>query len=97
MAHEASWSVNVHRAGELAQAIWAGDQDKLWELAPCRCCCDEHTFSNCPARVWGGCKSGLEPGVDDGREAQEWQQFYEREHGMSRETFYGLDRPTDLW
>jgi hypothetical protein len=28
----------------LEQAMWGGELDALWELAPCRCCCGEHTF-----------------------------------------------------
>ncbi len=43
-------------ARELEAAIWSGDTYRLHELAPCHCCCEEHTFSDCPARAWYGCR-----------------------------------------
>lgn len=46
----------MKRAPELTAAIWAGDHDRCWELAPCHCCCAEHTFETCPARAWEGCR-----------------------------------------
>lgn len=41
---------------ELDKALWEGDVDKLDELAPCGCCCSEHTSSGCRARLWGACR-----------------------------------------
>jgi hypothetical protein len=41
------------RDAELLQrieaAMWDSDTALLDELAPCRCCCHEHTFEDCPA------------------------------------------------
>ena len=81
---------------QLADAMWAGDLDKLQELAPCDCCCGEHTFPNCEARLWGGCRSGMPYGwgpEDDHRELVSWQRHYERFHGMSESAFYGYEEP----
>ena len=68
----------------LVAAVWAGDTDALHRLAPCRCCCYEHTFGNCLARAWSGCRgSGNEP-VD----YNAWAAFYKRTRGMSRAEFF---------
>jgi hypothetical protein len=56
---------------DVERAIWEGDLDKLQELAPCGCCCGEHYFRHCQARVWGGCR-----GNHDDVEEAEWQRFY---------------------
>ena len=50
-------------ARDLARAVeaamHAGDTDLLHALAPCQCCCDEHTYGEaCPAWSWGGCRGG---------------------------------------
>lgn len=71
---------------ELEDAIWAGDIDKLQELAPCRCCCAEHTFSSCLARLWGGCRGGF--GSED-EQPEAWFEFYAATRGMTREEFFG--------
>ena len=44
------------------RAMWAGDVGLLSELAPCRCCCHEHTFEDCVARLWNGCRGGCAGG-----------------------------------
>jgi len=68
-------------------AMWAGDTDTLWEIAACRCCCDEHTFgSGCPAYAWGGCRG---QGTMTREEEESWVTHYERFHGMARDQFYG--------
>jgi len=72
---------------ELARAMWAGDVDRLDELAPCQCCCHDHTSRGCPARIWGGCRG---QGSEE-QDPAEWAAFYARERGMSPETFYGFD------
>lgn len=79
---------------QLKRAMWEGDVDKLHEIAPCACCCHEHTFPCCDARLWGGCRSGLPYGYGPEQEAEyirSWQQHYERYHGMSEAEFYGRD------
>ncbi len=68
---------------ELQKAIREGDLDKLQELAPCGCCCDEHFFENCPSRAWGGCRGQCSLTVKD---IEEWRKFY----GMTQAQFYGL-------
>lgn len=69
----------------LTAAIWAGDTETLDRLAPCRCCCADHTFSNCLARAWHGCRGSSA----DTQDADAWAAFYERERGMSRGEFFG--------
>jgi hypothetical protein len=70
---------------ELENAMWAGDVEKLCELAPCICCCAEHTFESCPARQWCGCRGGLTRS-----EEQSWFRHYQEHHGMTFEQFYGV-------
>jgi hypothetical protein len=50
---------------DIKDLMWAGKQEELQTRYPCQCCCDEHTDTTCPARYWGGCRSGLGPGEDD--------------------------------
>lgn len=69
----------------LEAAIWAGDTDALNQLAPCKCCCAEHTFFNCPARAWYGCRGQTAEVVDE----DAWAAFYRRTRGMSEDTFFG--------
>jgi len=45
---------------KIADAMWAKDLDALEELAPCKCCCNEHTFRDCPARAWHGCRGSFQ-------------------------------------
>ncbi len=73
---------------EIADAMWAGDTDKLDELAPCRCCCHEHTYDNCPARQWNGCRGQMSFTY---AEEQAWAKHYETHHGMTEGEFYGFD------
>lgn len=72
---------------DLERAIWEGDTDRLHELAPCRCCCAEHYYPNCPAVAWSGCR-----GAQDHDDIEAWQKFYEETRGMPREVFFGLDQ-----
>lgn len=79
---------------ELVEAMWAGNEDRLRELADCRCCCDEHTFPYCEARLWGGCRGGQPYGwgpEEEFGEAEAWRAFY----GMTKAEFYGLDHLID--
>jgi hypothetical protein len=69
---------------EIEQAMWAGDTDRLHELAPCGCCCWEHFFAHCPAQVWDGCRGNWRGRID----ADEWQKFYQQSRGMSYDMFY---------
>jgi hypothetical protein len=72
---------------ELQEAMWAGDVDRLHELAPCVCCCEEHTFgSGCPAYAWGGCR-GQGAAEQDHRA---WAEHYRQAHGMTSDQFYGV-------
>lgn len=65
-------------------AMWAGDVDRLHEIAPCRCCCADHTFEGCPAREWCGCRGqNATPKAD--RKA--WAAHYARFHGLPPEEF----------
>lgn len=71
---------------DLEDAVWAGDVDRLCELAGCGCCCWEHTFEGCPGRIWGGCRGS---GQLTRAETESLAAHYERFHGMSREQFFG--------
>ena len=63
----------------IEQAMWEGDVETLDDLASCICCCDEHTFESCPARVWSGCRgSGSMTQADE----ESWRRHYLREHGI---------------
>jgi hypothetical protein len=67
--------------------MWAGDTDTLDRLAPCRCCCADHTFANCPARAWNGCRGQPTSANDD---PDSWAAFYKRTRGMNEDEFFNL-------
>lgn len=69
----------------LDEAMWAGDVNVLHELAPCRCCCDEHTFEDCPARAWVGCRG---QSTMTRAEQESWARHYQTHHGMTQEEFF---------
>jgi hypothetical protein len=71
---------------EIEDAMWAGDTELLDKLAPCGCCCHEHTHDGCPARLWEGCRGSGQMTYAD---VEVWAQHYERFHGMTREQFFG--------
>lgn len=71
---------------ELDEALWAGDVDRLHDLAPCRCCCHEHTFEDCPARLWYGCRGQY---TMTRAEEYAWADHYLKFHGMSESEFFG--------
>ena len=60
--------------------------DREQELAPCICCCHEHTFQSCPARAWNGCRGSGNSAEPD---HESWARFYQHAHGMTREQFFG--------
>lgn len=70
----------------LQDAMWDGDIDTLDELAHCRCCCHEHTFEDCEARRWYGCRGQGSMTRDDERS---WLKHYQDHHGMTEAEFYG--------
>jgi hypothetical protein len=74
---------------QLDEAIWADDAGACDELAPCECCCAEHTHLYCPARYWNGCRSGLGPG-EEPEDGKSWAKHYAAHHGMTEAEFYGL-------
>jgi hypothetical protein len=76
--------LTAHLPEWVEEAIWSGDSDTLRERAPCGCCCSEHTFERCPARLWGGCRG---QGTLTMMDVDEWASHY----GVSREEF--LDPP----
>ena len=71
---------------ELEKAMWEGDVERLNELAGCICCCDEHTFEDCPARAWHGCRGSSALTRAD---VESWARHYEQCHGMTRDRFFG--------
>ena len=64
----------------------AGDEVQLHELAPCRCCCHEHTFESCKARQWFGCRGQYSVTRD---EETSWFRVYRDFRSMSEAEFYG--------
>ena len=72
--------------GELERAMWAGDIERLDEIARCRCCCHEHTFEWCYARIWGGCRGQH---TMTRAEERSWVEHYRRFHGMTEDEFWG--------
>ena len=73
---------------ELQKALWEGDIDKLSELAGCVCCCADHTFENCPARIWFGCRGQY---TMTRAEELEWAEFYAKHHGLSQDQFFNFE------
>lgn len=72
----------------LNEAMWDGSVQLLDDLAPCRCCCHEHTFESCPARLWHSCRGQGSMTYDDERS---WLQHYVTYHGMTEDQFYGYE------
>lgn len=68
------------------RAVWAGDVDNLPD---CSCCCSEHTFPHCRARLVGTCRSGLEYG-DDGGYGHETRKAWAEHYGMTLKEFDGV-------
>ena len=68
-------------------ALWAGDVTALQKLAPCVCCCSEHTFNHCPARAWYGCRG---QGAMTRADQEAWCRHYMTHHGMTEDEFYGM-------
>lgn len=71
---------------EVQRAVWAGDHDELDRILGCICCCDEHTFDGCPARLWEGCRGS---GTLSYADIRDWARHY----GMTLSEFYGIDDP----
>lgn len=69
----------------IEQAMWDEDRNTLSELAHCKCCCADHTFECCPARLWYGCRG---QSAMTWAERESWIEHYERFHGMTREEFF---------
>lgn len=67
------------------EAMWSGDRDRLSEIAACQCCCLDHTFGGCPARLWFGCRG---QGSASRAEILSWEEHYARFHGMDSAVFY---------
>jgi hypothetical protein len=84
-AHLYGYSVERFQRA-LEQAVWLGDLDAIGALADCRCCCHEHTFECCPARVWGGCRGQY---AMTRAELKSWVEHYRQFHGMTEEQFFG--------
>jgi hypothetical protein len=69
----------------MEKAIWTSDLDALSERAGCVCCCcADHTFENCPARAWEGCRG---QGTPTNTDLEEWASLY----GMTRIEFLNPD------
>ena len=84
--------IGIKMSPELEQAIWEGDVNKLCDLAGCICCCSEHTFEGCPARIWYGCRGSY---TMTRVEVAEWAAHYAKYHGLTEDQFYAYDRFVD--
>ena len=69
---------------QIEQAMWDNDTDRLDELAPCICCCSDHTFSSCLARIRNGCR-----GSNSDRDIHEsYAKWYFEIRGMENDEFF---------
>ena len=68
--------------------MWDGDVDRLHEIASCRCCCSDHTFEDCIARLWEGCRGS---GTLTRQDIQKWADHYK----MTLDEFWGVDTKTE--
>ncbi len=76
----------------IKEAMWAGDIATLNKLAPCKCCCNEHTYGlSCPAWTWAGCRGYNENGLTTHQDELVWKAHYEKFHGMTEKQFYGYE------
>jgi hypothetical protein len=64
----------------IQELLWEGDIEALQAELRCECCCAEHTFEGCPARLWGGCR-----GQDTMTRAD--IELWAAHYGMTREQF----------
>jgi hypothetical protein len=71
----------------LKKMMWAGDDAGLARPARCVCCCDEHTYDDCPARRWYGCR-GQGSELLTVLEIEGWFRAYSRTRGFTREQFF---------
>lgn len=69
----------------IVEAMWEQNTTRLHVIAPCKCCCADHTSVKCPARAWSGCRGEWHPEDD----VESWVRHYEQRHGMTREQFFG--------
>lgn len=70
---------------EVQDAMWAQNVERLHVIAGCKCCCDEHTFVSCPARLWFGCKGQWTE--DSFEQGQSWFRLYKER--MTESEFFG--------
>lgn len=70
---------------EFTRAVWEGDTDWLDEHYGCGCCCNEHTFEGCAARMWGACRG---QGTMTQAELDSWARHY----GMTLDEFLTGER-----
>lgn len=77
---------------EVEDAIWRGDDALLSVRLRCTCCCAEHTFVDCPARRWHGCRGQTATALSSA-DVEAWAAHYARHRGMSRAEFFGEERP----
>lgn len=68
---------------EIKDAMYRGDTEWLDQNVRCECCCGEHTFGGCPARIVGTCRG---QGSLDHYDIQKWADHY----GMTLDEFYGV-------
>ena len=82
----------THLDREVEDAVWRGDDEFLSTHLRCICCCSDHTFRDCPARRWYGCR-GQSTEVPSWADTEAWAAYYARHRGMSRAQFFGEECP----
>lgn len=70
----------------IQKAMWENDIDTLDRIARCECCCGDHTFESCYARLWGACRG---QGSLTRADITKWEEHYAKTRGMTRDEFYG--------
>lgn len=70
----------------LNDAMWRGDIEWIDAHYGCGCCCEDHTFAGCPARLWNGCR-----GQNSIEDIDGWMAHYAAHHGLNRYQFFGWD------
>lgn len=73
---------------DVAAMIWRGDVDELHKALPCVCCCADHTFDHCDAKLWGGCRGQYSMTRAD---HESWAEHYAKHHGTTRDQFFAYD------
>ncbi len=76
---------------KLDRALFENDRNVLEYEFGCRCCCEEHTFRDCKARQWGGCRGQWSDEPDE----ESWFRFYQASRWFTLEQWTGKVQDCD--